>query len=165
MLSHLEPVVGFVAVQAQLFLPGQANPVGSGAFTAAVAGVGMEDPCLFRQMDGCVLYLEHIRRIAALVIGKGFIPAHVLGLGLQHQPDGFVGSAVVEGKCLLAPHVEQKISLAPHVEQKISLAYAASHQNLNGIHAAGIIFRDTYHLLVIGEFQFQQLNGMQHRLL
>ena len=155
MLSHLEPVVGFVAVQAQLFLPGQANPVGSGAFTAAVAGVGMEDPCLFRQMDGCVLYLEHIRRIAALVIGKGFIPAHVLGLGLQHQPDGFVGSAVVEGKCLLAPHVEQKISLA----------YAASHQNLNGIHAAGIIFRDTYHLLVIGEFQFQQLNGMQHRLL
>ena len=40
--SHIKPVVGFAAVQADLFASHDANPVCTDAFAAAFAGVGIE---------------------------------------------------------------------------------------------------------------------------
>ena len=44
--SHIKPVVGFAAVQADLFASHDANPVCTDAFAAAFAGVGIEQLCL-----------------------------------------------------------------------------------------------------------------------
>ena len=44
--SHIKPVVGFVAVQADLFAAHHANPIGPGLLAAAFAGVGIEQLCL-----------------------------------------------------------------------------------------------------------------------
>ena len=67
---NIKSVVAFIAVQAQLLAAGQTNPVGTGGFTAAVAGVGVKEPCLLRQADGGFLHIEHLFRLAALVVGK-----------------------------------------------------------------------------------------------
>ena len=142
---YVESIVGFVAVEAEFPAACQTNPVGSGTFSAALAGVGIEDPCLLRQLNRCFLHVEHILRLAALIVSEGFLTGHTQGLGLQHQTDGLVMLAVVEGECLLTPHMEQKVSLT----------HTAAQQNLNGIHTAGIIFGNADHLLVIREFQFQ----------
>ena len=57
---HVEAVIAFVAVQAELFAPCQANPVDTGDFAAAFAGVGIEQPCLFRQTELGIHGLEHL---------------------------------------------------------------------------------------------------------
>ena len=101
-----------VAVQAEFFVAHQADPVGAGAFAAAVAGVGIEDPGLFRQLESDLHHVKDLAGVAGLKIGEGFLVGGEMGLGPHHQADGSVGFAIVEGKGLLAPHVEQQIALA-----------------------------------------------------
>ena len=139
--SHIKPVVGFAAVQADLFAAHHANPIGPGLLAAAFAGVGIEQLCLGGERNGGFLYIEHVFGLQALEIGKGFGSGHTFGSGLQHQANGFTGFAVVKREGLLAPHVEQQIALAD----------AAAQNHLDGITAAGIILGHTHHLLVIGE--------------
>ena len=50
------------------------------------------------------------------------------------------------------------------VKQKVPLPYAASKQNLYRINAAGVIFSDTDHLLVIRKIDLQKLSGISGRL-
>ena len=72
--SHTETVIAVVAVQAQLFATSQADPVCARDLAAAVAGVRIEEPCLFRQANGGFLDLKHLLRAAGLVIAKGLRP-------------------------------------------------------------------------------------------
>jgi len=73
---YIKTVIGLVAIQAELFFTGQPDPIGPGAFAAAVADIGIKDPRFFRKMDLCLRYLEHILWRAALVIGEGFLAGH-----------------------------------------------------------------------------------------
>src|SRR5699024_9474668 len=50
---------------------------------------------------------------------------------------------------------------ATEVEEKIPLADAAAQDHLDGVHAAGVALRDTYHLLVVGEVKVQKFDGVQ----
>ena len=47
------------------------------------------------------------------------------------------------------------------MEQQIALTHAATQHYLDGIDAAGIIFRNANHLFVVGKFQLQQFDGIQ----
>ena len=50
------------------------------------------------------------------------------------------------------------------MKQQVALADAAPEQRLNGVHAAGIVFRDAHDLLVTGKAQLQQLGGVARGL-
>ena len=43
------------------------------------------------------------------------------------------------------------------MKQQVALSDAAAEQRLNGVDAAGVIFRDAHELLIAGEVQLQQL--------
>lgn len=47
------------------------------------------------------------------------------------------------------------------MEQQITLADAAAQHHLDGIQAAGIIFGNADHLLIVGKFQLQKLDGIK----
>ena len=98
----MEAVVSLVAVQAQFFVPGQANPVAAGDFSAAAAHIRIKKPGLFRQGEGGFLHREHLLRVAALVVGKGLLPGHFPGF--QHQAERFPRFPVVKGEGLLSPY-------------------------------------------------------------
>ena len=102
-------------------------------------------------MDSSLLDIEHLGGIAALIVLERFFPGHRLGIGLQNQADRLAGLPVVEGKRLLPPHMEQQITFAN----------AAAQNHLDGIHTAGIVFADAYHLLILGEGQIQQIDCVQ----
>ena len=50
------------------------------------------------------------------------------------------------------------------MEQQVALADAAAEQRLNGVDAAGVVFRDAHELLIAGEVQLQQLGGVARGL-
>ena len=135
---HMKTIIAFIAIQAQLPVTRKSDPVCAGGFAAAVAGIGRKETGRFRHCDGGFLHIEHFFRLASLIIGKGSLSGHALRLRFQHQTDGFSGLAVVERIC----------GLTAHMEQQISLTDAAAQHHLNGIHTAGIVFRDTNNLLV-----------------
>ena len=144
---YVEPVIAFVTVQAQLLSTGDPDPVGAGLLTAAFAVIAVEDPGGSGQGNPGFHHVEELLAAPVKIIALGFLRGHVQGLGLQHQPDGLAGCPVVEGEGLLAGHVKQQIALAD----------AAPQHHLNGIHTAGIVFRNTHHLLVVREGDVQQL--------
>ena len=92
----IEAVIGFVTIQAKFFVTCKADPVGSGGFTAAIANIRIKKSGLFWQLDRCILHVEHILRLAALIVSKGFLTGHTLRLGFQHQATGVAGLAVIE---------------------------------------------------------------------
>ena len=147
----MEAVVSLIAVQAQLLVSGQADPVAAGDFSAAAAHVRIKEPGLFRQGEGGFLHREHLLRVAALVVGKGLLPGHFPGTGVQHQADRSAGFPVVKGESLLSPQVKQQIPLSN----------GAAQHHLDAIHAAGIVFADAHHLLVIRKLQVQKLCRIQ----
>ena len=51
------------------------------------------------------------------------------------------------------------------MEQQVALTDAAAQQYLNGIHAAGVVFRNTNDLFVIRKFNIQQIHGVQRRFI
>ena len=124
---HVKTIVGFVTIQAKLFIAIQTDPVRAGGFSAAIAGVRRKQPGFFRKPYGGFLYIKHLFRLASLVIGKGFLFGHTRRLGFHYQADR-----------LARLPVEERIGrLTPHPEQQITLAHAASQHHLNTINAAG----------------------------
>jgi len=109
---YIKTVIGLVAIQAELFFTGQPDPIGSGAFAAAVADIGIKDPRFFRKLDLCLRYLEHILWRTALVIGEGFLAGHALRLRLQDQAKRLSALPVKKRKGLFAAHMEQQVSFA-----------------------------------------------------
>ena len=76
-------------------------------------------------------------------------------LRLQHQADRLSVLSVVEGECLLAPHMEQQISLS----------YRAAKHDLNGIHTASVIFSNADDLFIFRKLHLQQFHCVQRRLI
>ena len=52
-------------------------------------------------------YIEHILRLTALIIPKGFLLGHTLRLRLQYQPHGLAIFTVVERIGGFTAHMEQ----------------------------------------------------------
>lgn len=73
----------------------------------------------------------------------------------EHQAHGLARGAVIKRERLFAAHMKQQVALAD----------AAPEQRLNGVHAAGVVFRDAHDLLVAGEGQLQQLGGVARGLI
>ena len=46
-------------------------------------------------------------------------------------------------------------------KRRFPLAHATPQDHLDGVHAAGVVLRDAHHLLIRGEAQVQQLDGVQ----
>ena len=114
-------------------------------------------------MDLCLRYLEHILWRAALVIGEGFLAGHALRLRLQDQAKRLSALSVKKRKGLFAAHMEQQVSFAD----------AASQDDLDRVHTAGVIFADAYDLLIrrqasrvstAAQAQTQKRNGIQRCL-
>ena len=152
--SDIEAVVGLVAIQAQFPAVRDANPVCTCRFTTAFADVGIKQARPFRKLDGRFLHVEHFAGFTGLIIGEGLLAGHLPVSGLENQAHGFSVLPVVKGERLLAAHMEQEVALA----------HAAAQNHLYGVHAAGVVFCDADHLLILRETQIQQLNGIQRRL-
>ena len=129
---YIKTVIRIIAIQAKLLITCKPDPVGAGDFSAAVANIRIEQPCLFGQPDRSFLDIKHLFRLTSLVVGERLCFCHTFGSGFQHQTDGSTGLTVIERKCLLATHMEQKVSLAD----------AATKHYLDTIHTASIIFRN-----------------------
>ena len=107
---NIEAVIAFITIQAKLLITCKPDPVGSGGFTAAVANIRIKKSGLFWQLDRCILHIEHILRLAALIVSKGVRFGHTFGSGLQYQTYGSAGLTVVERKRLLTTHTYDIIS-------------------------------------------------------
>ena len=86
-----------------------------------------------------------------MVIIEGLFTSHFFDGLVQHKTYRLACFAVVERERLLTGHVEEQIAFTD----------AAAENYLNGIAAAGIIFRNANHLLIIGKCQIQQVNCVQ----
>ena len=122
---------------------------------AAVAAVGAEQPRFFRKRKHHRLHVKQLLRLPALVVLQGVLLAQALRLRLQNKADGLARFPVVDGKRLLSPHMKQQIALAD----------TAPQHDLNGIHTAGVVFRDADHFLVVREGQIQQADGILRGLI
>ena len=80
MTLNIEAVIAFIAIQAKFPAAGEPDPVGAGGFAAAVADIGIEQPCLFGQTDCRFLHIKHLFRAASLIVGKGLRFGHAFGL-------------------------------------------------------------------------------------
>ena len=138
---NVEAVVASGAVEAQLLPADETDPVGARYLTAARAAVRVEELRLLRQRDGRGLDIEQVGRLLRLIVGERFLARHPLRPRPEHQAHGLARGAVIKRKCLLAAHVKQQVALAD----------AAAEQRLNGVHAAGIVFRDAHDLLGNGK--------------
>ena len=128
---NMETVVGFIAVNADLFPVLDAYPVGCGALSAHLAYIGVKDMRLFGQIQARFLHVKQLLGSCFLVVGKGLLPGHPLRLQAQHKAYRPAVLPVIEGEGLLACQMEQQIAL-PH---------AAAQHYLDSIHAAGVVFR------------------------
>ena len=143
-----------IAIDAELLVALQADPVGAGALAAAVAVEGLENPCLLRQSDLRFLYVEELRRGLGLHEVERLASVHALRQRPQDEADRLSGLAVIKGKRLLSRHVKQEVALADR----------AAEQRLNGVDAAGVVFGDADGLLIVREREIQKLHGVQRRL-
>ena len=140
---NIKTVIALVAIQAQLITANQADPIGAGRFTTAIADVGMKYAGFFGKGDRGFPHIEHLFRTAGLIIGKGLLSGHACGLGFHHQADRFAG----------LPVIERIGGFTTHVEKQITLADAAAQHHLDAVNTAGIVFCNADHLLIIGKLQ------------
>jgi hypothetical protein len=80
---HMKPVVGFAAVQTQLFTACQTDPFGAGGLAAAVAYIGFKELGPLGNRYHRLLSIEHLLIPAAMIIFKGFVPGHIIRLWLE----------------------------------------------------------------------------------
>ena len=80
---YLKPVIAFVTVRAERFAAGQADPVGTGLFTAALAVVAVEDLGGGRQGDPGIHGIEQLFAAAVKVIALGFFRSHIQRFGFE----------------------------------------------------------------------------------
>ena len=88
---YIKTVIRIIAIQTKLLVTCEADPVGAGAFTAAVANIRIKKSGLFGQPDRSFLDIKHIFWLTSLVVGKGLRFCHAFGSGFQHQTDGGAG--------------------------------------------------------------------------
>src|SRR5699024_6816950 len=121
------------AVDTVFFPVYQTDPVASRPFMAFLTDNRVKNPCLFRQGNLRLFHIEKFLRLLTLQVLKGFLPHHPRRPFPQYQAYRLSRCPVIKGE-----------SLFPcHMKQKVSLPYAASQDHLDGIHSAGVIFRDT----------------------
>ena len=105
--SNVKSVICLIAVQAQLFVTGQPNPVCAGRLTTAITDIGIKNSGLFRQPDFCFLDIKHLIICTAMIIVERFFPRHVAQLCFQDKADRLPSLPIIERKCLFAAHMEQ----------------------------------------------------------
>ena len=125
-----ESVILAAAIGAKPFPVLQHQPAFAGLFPAAIAQTAACHLGPQGQGDTGLPHQKQLFRRFALVIGKGFLPAHGTGTGPErkaHRP-------------ATCPVIKRKSLLPRDVKQQIPLPHAASQQHLDGVYTAGIIF-------------------------